>query len=332
MVDLNIAFDHPGAISHTVRFARIDNTNNPSYTTVTGITSSPYSLGVFPNGQYEARIKPIYADGRSCEETIQVSGACYGVYSFNAQQVGNNIVVTYLAPEDLPKVLITLNYPNGGVFQTLVTNGSNNSSVTIPVPSGLFGDFTAYVQGVCDETSGFFSPLPGPVIINVPEPTQSNQLSGTLGIICPIGCTGTGSGAYALTFNNPYPTPMTIQTAFVWRPNSSSTYAGYGGDMLPAGHPYKTQASSVPGLPNPPATFTIPANSTSYSTPTLQFPVQGYPPYGLLCFPACNPTSGANADWILFFKVVSPNNGLLINFTSVDNDILGNKVVIEQIV
>lgn len=332
-VDLNIKFEHPGAVSHTVRLARIDNTNTPSYSTFTGITSSPYFLGTFPNGQYEARIKPVYADGRVCpDEDIQISPACYGVTSFNAMQQGNTLVITYLAPEELPKVLITVNYPNGGSYQTIVTNGSNGSSLTIPIPSGLYGDFVVYVQGVCDDTTGFFSPLPGGVIVGVPEPTQSNQMSGTLGIICPIGCTGTGSGAYALTFTNPYPTSITIQTAFVWRPNNSSGYAGYGGDMLPAGHPYKAAASSVPGLPNTPATFAIPANATSYNTPTLQFPVQGYPPYGLLCFPACNPTSGANADWILFFKVVSPNNGLVINFTSVDNDILGTKVVIEQIV
>lgn len=166
-INLSISFSHPDAVAHRVRYARIDNTVNPNYITVSPdpITSPATIASNIPNGQYRIESYPIYADGRPCsgDPLIQDTAPCEPLVSINAYLSGDTIVVQYLAPPDVPKVRITINYPNGGSYTANYVNNGND--IPIAIPSNLEGDFLVFGQSVCDEGSGFFSPLSSQVTV-----------------------------------------------------------------------------------------------------------------------------------------------------------------------
>ena len=168
-INLSITFSHPSAISNQVQYARIDNTVNPVFISVPNITGSSASGAIIatdiPDGQYQVNITPIYADGRVCNPTIRITDPCPPLIAINAVLNSGNIVISYLAPSQVPKVRMTVNYPNGGSFVANYVNDGNN--IVIPVPSGLTGTFTIAAQSVCDEASSFFSAFSSQVTIQV---------------------------------------------------------------------------------------------------------------------------------------------------------------------
>src|SRR5438105_6912865 len=99
-INLSISFNHPSAIANRVKYARIDNTNNPVYITVVpDPTSSPANIATnIPNGQYRIQSTPIYADGRVCDPEIVDTPACPGLISINAYIDSSILIVEYLAP------------------------------------------------------------------------------------------------------------------------------------------------------------------------------------------------------------------------------------------
>lgn len=155
-INLTIQYSHPEAIGVALRYARVDNTINPTYITAPNATSSPATVATnIPAGQYSVEMTPVYSDGRSCNPTYIYSPPCDPLISINAYITGGNLVVEYLAPSSADKVRITVNYPNGGSFvQNYVNNGNN---ITIPFPANVYGDFLVSGQSVCDESSGFYS-------------------------------------------------------------------------------------------------------------------------------------------------------------------------------
>lgn len=168
-INLAITFSHPSAISNQVQYARIDNTLNPTFTTVANVPGSS-GIGVviatnLPNGQYQVNITPLYADGRTCNATVVQTSPCSPLLAINATLNGTNIVVSYLAPSDAPKVRITVNYPNGGSSVANYVNDGNN--IVVPLPAGVTGTYTVIGQTVCDESSGFFSAFSSQVSVDV---------------------------------------------------------------------------------------------------------------------------------------------------------------------
>src|SRR6185436_10205149 len=127
-INLSISFNHPDAIAHRVRYARIDNTTTPNFITVSpDPTASPTNIATnLPNGQYRVESTPIYADGRVCGTIVRDTPACPGLISINATIESGNLVVQYLAPSEVPKVRITVGYPNGGSFTANYVNNGNN--------------------------------------------------------------------------------------------------------------------------------------------------------------------------------------------------------------
>lgn len=202
-INLTIDFQHPAAISNMVQYARIDNTMTPTFITVSPNIAGSSGSGVviatnIPDGQYQVNITPIYADGRSCAPTIQTTPPCEPLISINAVITGSNIIVTYLAPSQVPKVRITVNYPNGGSFVANYVNDGNN--IVIPLPSGQVGQFTVSGQSVCDEASGFYSAFSNQVILNVTAfNTVINNFAGGITITNVTGING-----YVLAANVPF--------------------------------------------------------------------------------------------------------------------------------
>lgn len=181
VVDLVVTFTHPAAISHTIRYARIDNTGSPVYTTIPGILpgQSPYTISGVQNGQYRVYIRPVYSDGRLCSESVVDTPACTGINSFSAEYDGTDINVTYTAEGSLDSVRVNISYPNGGSFTQIYSNGD---PIVITPPSGVYGTFFATIQPVCDPDSGFFGVATPPATFIIDPPDNSTVINNsTLG-------------------------------------------------------------------------------------------------------------------------------------------------------
>jgi hypothetical protein len=194
-IDLIVTFNHPDAISNTIRYARIDNTDTPVYTTISAILpgASPYTISTSPaleNGQYRVYIRPVYADGRLCSETLFDTPACTGINSFSASYDGSNINVTYNAVGSLEAVKVNIAYPNGGSFSQIYTNGD---PIVITPPNGVFGNYYITMQPVCDQDTGFIGVATAPVVVNIfnatvivqaisPDGGSVKRITGVVGI------------------------------------------------------------------------------------------------------------------------------------------------------
>lgn len=172
-MNIVVNFAHPAAVSYTIRYARIDNTNSPVYTTITGVTTSPKVINV-PDGQYNVGITPIYSDGRICSEVMQTTSACTGINSFSAVTGGSptsEFIVSYNAVVTVPKIRVNISYPNGGSWSQIYNNTGTDIHITFPI--GVYGDFAITITPVCNSTTGFFGSPTAPVILNVANPSET---------------------------------------------------------------------------------------------------------------------------------------------------------------
>ena len=188
-IDIPVYFNHADAVSNVLRYARIDNTSVPAFQTITGVITSPHVVQNVDNGQYRIGMTPVYADGRVCGETTTETDVCPLILALNASQVGNNIVVTYTAGDAIPQVRVTVSYPNGGSFTQNYTNGN---AITIPLPSGVYGNYTVSMQSVCDPDTNFYSSPSAPVNVLVAPPYTVDVTSSAPGITITeiLGITG----------------------------------------------------------------------------------------------------------------------------------------------
>lgn len=203
---LVITFTHPSAIKNTIRYARIDNTTTPVYTTITDVLpgASPYTISGLDDGQYFVGITPIYADGRACTEVSTTTPSCSGITAFNAIINGSgDIVISYSAESSVSKVQVVINYPSGGVSTTNHTN--NGLDITITPPTDVTGDYFITMVPVCNLATGFKGQATSPVILTVNPPNNSvlnNNTSFTLAPISMIAYSFT-EGKYITVFNQP---------------------------------------------------------------------------------------------------------------------------------
>lgn len=178
--ELVVYFSHPEAIAHNIRYARIDNTNNPVYVTITGILpgDSPYVIAETPalsTGQYRVFIRPIYADGRLCQETMYETAPCTGVNAFSASYDGvNTINVTYNVDAGVPSVRLNLTYPNGGSASFIYNNGD---VIAVTPPPNVFGTYFATLQPVCNVASGWYGEPSAPAAFVVNPPNNSSIIN-----------------------------------------------------------------------------------------------------------------------------------------------------------
>lgn len=175
-INLNIRLSHPSATQAMIRFARVDNTSNPTYVTVvpnvnvtpvpTTIDPIPPQMSNVPNGQYEIQATPIYADGRTCSPIIYYTEECEGLTSINAYISATNIIVEWQAPSYIPKARLSVAFPSGGTSVANYTNMGGMNSTVIPIPPGNSGLISVQGQSVCDEGSGFYSTFSSTITLN----------------------------------------------------------------------------------------------------------------------------------------------------------------------
>lgn len=193
-INLTVSFSHPAAIATQASYARIDNLApgaSPVFTTVPNLVGAS---GVFtiatniPDGQYQINGLPVYADGRACTPTIQYTAGCPGLLSISAVLQGNNLVITYLAPSGVPSVLINVSYPNGGSFSNIYVN--NGNTISIGIPTGVFGAYSINGQSVCDASSGFYSPPSATVTVNNTQSVSGSYFLGnSISAVCGASAT-----------------------------------------------------------------------------------------------------------------------------------------------
>lgn len=242
-IDLLIKFTHPSAVSNTIRYARIDNTFSPIYTTITGILpgASPYTINNVADGQYIVGITPIYADGRKCSEVTLTTPACSGINSFSAvlfvggSPVTNEILINYSAIVSVPYVRVNINYPNGGVFsQTYVNNGA---AIIITPPVLLYGDYYITMTPVCNLATGFFGAPTAPAIVNIPEPPLCS---------CPTGFLASPDNSFCFK-NETTPPTIVGSSVCVANANKLLVYASLGTRIYNTGYNTILAPAPAPG-------------------------------------------------------------------------------------
>lgn len=184
---INLITTDPSVISFTIRYARVDNTTTPIYTTIPNATGNPYIIQNVPNGQYFIGVTPNYADGRICPEVPYDTAPCTGINALSAVVSGGNFVISYSVASGLPDVRVNIQYPNGGTFsQVYVANGVN---ITIVPPTGVYGDFSITMTPCCDTATGFFGSPSAPVILTVTPPNNSTLTNSTGGTLTSVSAT-----------------------------------------------------------------------------------------------------------------------------------------------
>lgn len=236
-INLVILVNNPSSTSNTIRYARIDNTSTPVYTTIPNVPNStiPYIISNVPNGQYFIGTTPIYSDGRTCPEVSETTAPCTGINSFAASINGDgNIVVTYNADPSVPSVKVNIIYPNGGGGSQIYNNGD---VITIVPPVNTYGNYTVTMQPVCDSDTGFFGISTAPAIVSINQPSggvtaivTSSFGSGAATVTAITGIPGFSLPTSPLTFAN---SPQTgVHTSLSFGTLSFAVTGTTGGDVV----------------------------------------------------------------------------------------------------
>lgn len=317
--DLVIQSTPPLPPSGTAQFARIDNTSNPVFSPAQTFNTVPFDLtpnGV-DNGQYQVTVTPTYPDGRTCQAQTYTTPPCPNMISVSAVQTGNNIVVNYTAPGSVSTVSITIVAPNGSTFNQQFTNGTNGSTITYPIPTGVYGAYSISMQTVCDATTGFFGAASPGIAVNVSAPITNPTMTGTMTIVCGGNCGQQQAGAVQFNLTAPLSADLTIQMGLKY--TTPTGQQGYGCSLSPLiTGTCQAQGYTSFVIPAGQLGITIPASSIQFSNGSGGF-------FNLICF--CN----ADADYstifmnTMFLHPVSQPN-ITISLTATDNRITVTQV------
>lgn len=168
-IKINLVNSDPDYVSSDIRYARIDNTVSPVYTTILGVTANPIIISDVPNGKYLIYAKPNYSDGRICPEQQYDTDSCTGINSLTADYNEPNIVVSYSAEDTVPQVKVNVTYPNGGFASSVHDN--TGADINVVPPSNLYGTYFITMQPACDEDTGWFGSATAQVSVEVTEPS-----------------------------------------------------------------------------------------------------------------------------------------------------------------
>ncbi len=201
-IDIIVTFVHPDAVSNIIRYARIDNTSTPVYTTIPNVLpgDSPYTISGIDDGQYLVGITPIYADGRTCQEVLLNTGfPTNGFTAFSAYFDGTNIIISYAAPAGMPQLRVNMNLPNGGFVSSLHTN--TGVDITIAPPTGVYGNYSITLTAVYNQTTGYYGQTTAPVIVDITQPNNSTFTNNTTNNLAPVSVVSEVSGVFTVLFN-----------------------------------------------------------------------------------------------------------------------------------
>lgn len=121
-------------------------------------------------GQWEISITPLCADGTEGAQFLVQTLACVDPTNINVILNGSVFEVRFSGlPANAAKIRIEAVYPNNGSFgQNYATNVAQ--PITIPVPSGVYGDYSFVAKTVCNEAQAWYSAGTAPMKLNIPSP------------------------------------------------------------------------------------------------------------------------------------------------------------------
>jgi len=254
-INITLQIQHPSAVSNTIRYARVDNTLTPVYTTIPNVTGTTYTIQNLANGQYRIFVKPNYSDGRVCPEQQLLTDACTGIVMFSAVYSAGSFVISFNAGSTVPKVQLNVAFPNGGSDSPQYDNVPGD--IIYAPPAGVYGTFSLTLQPVCDPDSGFLGARTAPINLVIEAPANMTITNGTAGGMTPVTVTTNGVGGSVLVYNTSS-LPISIpQNLLIPDGTYSSIVVNYGSGTVGS-------ASLVTGSGSYPGVLT--ANTITFNT------------------------------------------------------------------
>lgn len=179
-------------------FYRIAGSGN-TFTEVDIVASAlPKSIASLTNGQYEVQVSKTCTNGVTSPVAATLSNnACTPPVAFGVTISGSNFVVTGTLTSPQTKINVIMTDPNGGQTTTLHDFGATSGTFNIPIPAGLFGNYSFIAQAVCDNTTTpvFASVFTNPVVVTNTNPAGLNfRASASYNMVFTDISNGTASG------------------------------------------------------------------------------------------------------------------------------------------
>jgi hypothetical protein len=177
LMNITIQFTHPTAVKNTIRYARIDNTNTPTYITIPNVLAgdSPYVINDLPVGQYFVGMTPIYADGRTCSEIPNQTAPCTGINGFNLTKSNESFHIYINYQATCPYIKVIMSLPNSGTYENVYANTGNPIDINIQNLNGIqSGTYSISLQPCCNLTTGFFGNQTAQQLITIPVSNNSS--------------------------------------------------------------------------------------------------------------------------------------------------------------
>lgn len=158
-------------------FYRIANSGN-TFTEVDIVASAlPKAIASLTNGQYEVQVSKTCGNGVTSPVVgVLSNNACTPPVAFSVAISGSNFVVTGTLTSPQTKINVIMTDPNGGQTTVLHDFAATSGTFNIPIPAGLFGNYSFVGQSVCDSTTTpiFASTFTNPVVVTNTNPAGLN--------------------------------------------------------------------------------------------------------------------------------------------------------------
>jgi hypothetical protein len=122
--------------------------------------------------QYDVAVRAICGPNNESVETTTKTPGCPDATIFVVQKLAGNFLINYQFPSQITKFQLKIDYPsNGGINKEYTVDPSG--LLTIPIPGGIYGDYTFQVRSICDAAAGWYGNFGKVVILNVPQPQNT---------------------------------------------------------------------------------------------------------------------------------------------------------------
>jgi hypothetical protein len=205
---LVVRITNNGAVSYQIAYRVAGSSSALSYVTVPAqagtLTSVAYD--VTPN-KYEVFVRSVCQSSTSA--AIQVlTQKCADMGAFNVYRntTTNTFEVTYTGAPGVSKVNLVVNYPNGGVYNTIV-NVTVPGLISLPIPAGNYGTYVFKMRSVCNEATGYYGDFTE--VINIVVPLVVSECTGE---VIDLAAVSNEGDTVQFGWTNPAGTSSTIIT------------------------------------------------------------------------------------------------------------------------
>lgn len=130
----------------------------------------PYSITGVANAQYEVGLSILCSNDVYSDWVNSVSTPCASIVSLAVSESGGTFTVAATLATGQRKIQVQMTDPNGAITTYNHDFGGISGTFTIPVTSGVFGNYTFVARGMCNDgiIPVYASSYTSPQIVNVP--------------------------------------------------------------------------------------------------------------------------------------------------------------------